>query len=109
MGRRGRVRGIGDVVFPGEACRMQLQIPKSFFSSVNRALLSSALIMGLAVGGSLAAQPVHAQVGLPDFTELVEKVGPAVVNIRTTERARAGRGGAGGSEMDEDLLEFFRR
>src|SRR5436190_7350004 len=88
---------------------MQLQIPKSFLSSVNRAVLSSALVVGLVVGGSLATQPVHAQGGLPDFTELVEKVGPAVVNIRTTERARAGRGGAGGPEMDEDLLEFFRR
>jgi serine protease Do len=31
-----------------------------------------------------------------------------VVNIRTTERARAGRGGAN-PEIDEDLLEFFRR
>jgi serine protease Do len=44
--------------------------------------------------------------GLPDFTELVERVGPAVVNIRTTER-RAGRGGA--PEMDEEMQEFFRR
>ncbi|MES3014683.1 MAG: Do family serine endopeptidase [Pseudomonadota bacterium] len=55
--------------------------------------------------GALAAAPVGAQ-GLPDFTELVEKVGPAVVGIRTTERARAGRPGA---ETDEDMLEFFRR
>ncbi len=54
---------------------------------------------------SLAA-PVHAQ-GLPDFTDLVEKVGPAVVNIRTTERVRAARGGSG--ELDEDMLDFFRR
>ena len=45
---------------------------------------------------------------LPDFTELVEKVGPAVVNIRTTERARAARGGVG-PELDDDMLEFFRR
>ena len=54
-----------------------------------------------------SAAPVGAQ-GLPDFSELVEKVGPAVVNIRTTERPRAGRGG-GGSEADEDMLELFRR
>ena len=53
------------------------------------------------------ATPAGAQ-GLPDFTDLVEKVGPAVVNIRTTERARAARGGSGG-ELDEDMLEFFRR
>lgn len=50
----------------------------------------------------------HAQ-NLPDFTELVEKVGPAVVNIRTTERVRSARGGGGSPEVDEDMLEFFRR
>lgn len=55
----------------------------------------------------------HSQVqaqALPDFTELVEKVGPAVVNIRTTERPKAGRVSNGApQEMDEDMLEFFRR
>ncbi|MDE2296549.1 MAG: Do family serine endopeptidase, partial [Burkholderiales bacterium] len=60
--------------------------------------------MGL--GGALAAPAVAAQ-GLPDFTELVEKVGPAVVGIRTTERLRSVTGG--GPEIDPDMLEFFRR
>jgi serine protease Do len=58
-----------------------------------------------AMSGAFAAVPASAQ-GLPDFTELVEKVGPAVVGIRTTERSRQARGGA---ESDEDMLEFFRR
>ncbi|MDP1535402.1 MAG: DegQ family serine endoprotease, partial [Rubrivivax sp.] len=47
---------------------------------------------------------------------LVERVGPAVVNIRTTERARpgAGPGGGGGSatpspDLDPSIEEFFRR
>ena len=54
-----------------------------------------------------AANPVQAQT-LPDFTELVERVGPAVVNIRTLERSRiAARSGA--PDVDEDMLEFFRR
>lgn len=44
--------------------------------------------------------------GLPDFTDLAEQVGPSVINIRTTERVRAGRGAP---EMDEDMQEFFRR
>jgi serine protease Do len=44
---------------------------------------------------------------LPDFTELVEQVGPAVVNIRTIERGRNGAAGSGG--QDEQMLEFFRR
>ena len=61
----------------------------------------------LSLIASAAPQPAKAQ-GLPDFTELVEKVGPAVVNIRTTERGRVARG-PGGGDLDEDMLEFFRR
>jgi serine protease Do len=45
---------------------------------------------------------------LPDFTDLVEQVGPSVVNIRTMEKvsARAPQGGAFG---DDEMLELFRR
>jgi serine protease Do len=54
-----------------------------------------------------AVPPAVAQMrGLPDFTELVEQVGPSVVNIRTVERSR---GAAGSSGQDEQMLEFFRR
>jgi serine protease Do len=45
---------------------------------------------------------------LPDFSELAERVGPAVVNIRTSERVRAA-GPGGGGEIDEQMREFFRR
>lgn len=45
------------------------------------------------------------QVQLPDFTELVERVSPSVVNIRTTEK----RGGASSGEVDPNIEEFFRR
>jgi serine protease Do len=44
---------------------------------------------------------------LPDFTDLVDKVGPAVVNIRTTERSKVMQQGQGGE--DEEMQEFFRR
>ncbi|WP_428425714.1 DegQ family serine endoprotease [Methylibium sp.] len=55
------------------------------------------------------AQPaVAAARGLPDFTDLVEQVGPAVVNIRTTERTRGAQRGAS-PEVDEEMQEFFRR
>lgn len=68
-------------------------------------------VAGLLAGVVLALAavvPAHAQRGaaLPDFADLVEQVGPAVVNIRTTERPRAGRQAP---EMDENLEEFFRR
>ena len=47
--------------------------------------------------------------GLPDFSDLIEKVGPAVVNIRTTEKVKLGQGGGGGGddEMQELLRRFF--
>jgi serine protease Do len=77
--------------------------PRSLASRIAPAAiaLSFCLLASAAPMGALAQ-------GLPDFTELVEKVGPAVVNIRTTERPRAGRGGSG-NEADEDMLELFRR
>ncbi|MBN3818395.1 DegQ family serine endoprotease [Paraburkholderia sp. Se-20369] len=48
---------------------------------------------------------------LPDFADLVEKVGPAVVNIRTTANVPSGpRGGAFPPGFDNgDMSEFFRR
>jgi len=53
-----------------------------------------------------APQPAAPTRTLPDFTDLVDQVGPSVVNIRTVERV-AQRGGNG--EMDEEMQEFFRR
>ncbi|MDR3005715.1 MAG: DegQ family serine endoprotease [Acidovorax sp.] len=56
-----------------------------------------------------ATQPAAAPLvsGLPDFTALVDKVGPSVANIRTTEKVSKNSGATLG--MDEDMLEFFRR
>ncbi len=45
--------------------------------------------------------------GLPDFTELVEQVGPSVVNIRTLEKAKPN--GAAGPGSDDEMQELFRR
>ncbi len=67
-----------------------------------------AFALALTAGASfLPVEPVHAQTRtLPDFTDLVDQVGPSVVNIRTVEKVtpRAGNG-----EMDEEMQEFFRR
>ncbi len=47
--------------------------------------------------------------GLPDFTQLVDQVGPGVVNIESVIGARRpARAAAGGPDMDE-MPEFFRR
>lgn len=44
---------------------------------------------------------------LPDFSALVERNGPAVVNISVTGTVRTGRGG--GVTRGDPMLEFFRR
>ena len=45
--------------------------------------------------------------GLPDFTDLVDQVGPAVVNIRTMERVRSSGGSGAGEDEVQDLLRRF--
>lgn len=73
--------------------------------------------MGVALAFSLPmSSPALAQAGptpvvrgLPDFTVLVEKAGPAVVNIRTTERAARGPRGMPPLDENDPFYEFFRR
>jgi serine protease Do len=66
-----------------------------------------ALALSFSLLASAAPESARAQT-LPDFSELVEKVGPAVVGIRTTERARLARGGSG-NEQEDEMAELFRR
>ncbi len=70
------------------------------------ALFAAALGASTSLVGSAHAQSAPSVRGLPDFTDLVDQVGPSVVNIRTLERA--GAEGSGGS-TDEQMLEFFKR
>lgn len=62
-------------------------------------LWSSLCVLSLAL-------PVQAA-SLPDFTEIAEKQGPAVVNITTTQEAQ--RGGRQGMPGQDEMFEFFRR
>ena len=76
-----------------------------------KALSACALSTALAATVStvlLPMTPAVAQVRvLPDFTDLVEQVGPSVVNIRTLEKVSPRS--APGGQFDPDMLEFFRR
>lgn len=74
---------------------------RSFFLAGAFMLASGAALLPVAP----ASAQTQARV-LPDFTDLVDQVGPAVVNIRTVEKV-AQRGGS--NEMDEEMQEFFRR
>jgi serine protease Do len=71
------------------------------FGALAMSLLALTLI-------GLPAQHAQAQArALPDFTDLVEQVGPSVVNIRTIQKVsgRQQQSGPG----DEEMMEFFRR
>ena len=77
--------------------------------SLRKFIAAAALAVCLPfVSQSASAAPT---VNLPDFTTLVDKVGPSVVNIRTTSRVGSSsdlRGLPPG--LDEgDMSEFFRR
>ena len=69
------------------------------------------VVVAVFLGMTLLAaptQPVHAQArALPDFTDLVEQVGPSVVNIRTLQKVSSRQQPSGPG--DEEMMEFFRR
>lgn len=92
--------------------RIQKPLLAMTASAALAAIGTAALILHAPLSAQTAVVPVvppAASVrGLPDFTDLVDLVGPSVVNIRTLERAVAARPGAGGAP-DEQMLEFFKR
>jgi serine protease Do len=71
-----------------------------------RSCLTAGLMAAVAAATFVPVAPAWAQTRtLPDFTDLVEQVGPSVVNIRTLEKAKPSAGGS----ADEQMLEFFKR
>ena len=75
------------------------------WESIQGRLFALALCSSLAF---ISAAPAAAQTrALPDFTDLVEQVGPSVVNIRTLEKASSRT--RSGTPGEEEMLEFFRR
>lgn len=88
--------------------RMTLKIRSEENVVVRRVFISVCTVLIL-----LVASPGFARVtGLPDFTELVEETGPAVVNIQVTqfgERARDRADGMENPQGEQEIPEFFRR
>ena len=68
--------------------------------------LALACVLSLQVPLTSSAQQAVVK-GLPDFTELVEQVGPSVVNIRTLEKVRVPSQNGGG--MDDETQDLLRR
>ncbi|HMM76118.1 MAG TPA: DegQ family serine endoprotease [Gammaproteobacteria bacterium] len=73
----------------------------------------NAPLVAEAQASPLGATPPPASVGLPDFTDLVQRASPAVVNISATRTVpAANRGPFGGVipfDRDSPYFEFFKR
>ena len=69
---------------------------------------TSPAALGTTAAAAQAATGAPLVRGLPDFADLVEQVGPAVVNIRTSTKASTAARAQEGSP-DAEMQEFFRR
>lgn len=90
-------------------------------SLLNKSLIATAVFLALGFGGYRAYQPVHAEMqaavaeaparplaALPDFAALVERYGPAVVNISVTQNVKTSYNGARNLDPNDPFFEFFR-
>ena len=76
--------------------------------------LLAVLLVTFAAAGlpGMQSQALAQNRTLPDFTDLVEQVGPSVVNIRTVDKAApqtAAQNPPGGDPQDDEMQELFRR
>jgi serine protease Do len=74
-----------------------------------RSMFMALAFTGVGLVAVAPLQPAMAQArALPDFTDLVDQVGPSVVNIRTMEKVstRLAQGGPGEAEMQEFFKHF---
>jgi len=86
---------------------------------MKRLILSAVLALSPVVFSAMPLMPMAAQAQpakqLPDFADLAERAGPAVVNIRTTERVKDTPSAPGrprapeGMDENDPFYEFFRR
>ena len=104
------------LVVGGVVSAVGLVLSSSLFPHASQAQQAPAAAMAPMAPAAALTTPAPAPVapqspilvkGLPDFTELVEQVGPSVVSIRTTQRVSVD--GEEGDEADEQMREFFRR
>src|SRR3982074_3321373 len=62
---------------------------------------------GPAAAPASAPEPVLR--ALPDFSQLVDRYGPAVVNVEVVEKAQPAAGGLQGLPPNDPFYDFFRR
>lgn len=91
-------------------------------SLLKKSAVATAVFLALGFGGYRAYQPVHAEVpavtaaapaqpmvALPDFSTLVDRYGPAVVNISVTQDVKTAYNAPRNLDPNDPFFEFFRR
>src|SRR5580700_10824997 len=68
---------------------------------------ASATAPGPAAAPASAPEPVLR--ALPDFSQLVDRYGPAVVNVEVVEKPQPSAGGVQGLSPNDPFYDFFRR
>ena len=85
-----------------------MTVSNAFFRRFLAAVAAGTMLSTAYVPVTVAQTTAPAAVGLPDFTAIVEKADPAVVNIRTTATVPVrGGNGPGGSDPYELFRWFF--
>ncbi len=93
-------------------------------SIFSKSLIATAVVLALGFGGYKVYKPAYAEphpatiasqvvpaspvVALPDFSVLVERYGPAVVNISVTQNVKTAYNGRPGMDRNDPSSEFFR-
>src|SRR5215469_12635480 len=92
------------------ACSRELSAQSALTASAATAPPVAAASASGASGAPASASAAESPVvrSLPDFSTLVDRYGPAVVNVEVTEKAQAG-GGIQGLSPNDPFYDFFRR
>jgi serine protease Do len=93
-------------------------------AAFTRSIITVAVVAALGFGGYKVYEPAHARshevtaqaevtatspiIPLPDFSVLVDRYGPAVVNISVTQNVKAAFNGPQGLDRNDPFYEFFR-
>jgi serine protease Do len=97
---------------PGDSTwKKEIMSKRNTLVRPTRAIIAIVSTSVVAIALFVQQLPAHAQgprVALPDFSDLVEKEGAAVVNVSTKARANA-RSNVPSAEDNEQFYEFFRR
>jgi serine protease Do len=81
------------------------RLPRAIALAATLCAAGGAMLPALAQQAPAAPVQAPLVTGLPDFTGLVEQVGPAVVNIRTSEKLKVTQG----QQIDPNIAELLRR